>query len=691
MNVRGINSRDRDQLVYRQIQAVPRSWNEKEQSVRFVLATENPVRVWDWERYEMVDEVLLMDGLQLPANRQVPLLDSHNSSTVQAILGSVRNFDTPDRALEGDLFFSSVPEGQSAAIKAREGHLTDGSVGYWVTDALWIPEGERASFNGREFAGPLKVARQWALGEFSLTPIGADAQAKARGAMGVTNRNEREVRTMNKKLIQALINRGLKADATDQEAREFMLAMPADELQAARTEAGLVEPPAAPAPAPAAVPPAAPAPVVDINEVRRQVYADMTEIRGLCAIAQMPEHFDVIVQANPNLTVEQARAEIFKELHTRQAANSVATRIEAGTDSRDKYRAAATDAILIRAGFSIPTPALGATDLAGYSLRELARESLRMAGRPIGGNVMEMIGRAFMTSDFPIILSAGANKALLEGWNAADQQEWREWCAIGSLPDFKGMNLISPSEFSDLQKVKEHGEYKYGKRAEYKEMAFVEKYGALFSITREAIINDDMGAFTDTPRNMGDAAIRLVNSLPHAVLTVNAKMGDGVDLFHATHKNLGTAAAFTIQNALAAIQEAEKLMRLQTNLLGKQALNIPVRFFIAPVALKGAADQYFNTQHIGSTDAGRSNMNNPFFGDVIRRFHSPNLDAASATAYYFLGPKGRTVTVYFLNGQQTPYLEEKAGWSVDGVEYKVRIEAGAKAIDWRGMVKNAGQ
>ena len=45
---------------------------------------------------------------------------------------------------------------------------------------------------------------------------------------------------------------------------------------------------------------------------------------------------------------------------------------------------------------------------------------------------------------------------------------------------------------------------------------------------------------------------------------------------------------------------------------------------------------------------------------------------------------------FFLNGIQTPYMETKQGWTVDGVEYKVRIDAGAKAMDWRGLVKNAG-
>ena len=46
--------------------------------------------------------------------------------------------------------------------------------------------------------------------------------------------------------------------------------------------------------------------------------------------------------------------------------------------------------------------------------------------------------------------------------------------------------------------------------------------------------------------------------------------------------------------------------------------------------------------------------------------------------------------MFFLNGVQRPYLEVQEGWKVDGVEYKVRIDCGAKAVDWRGLVKNPG-
>jgi peptidoglycan hydrolase-like amidase len=85
-----------------------------------------------------------------------------------------------------------------------------------------------------------------------------------------------------------------------------------------------------------------------------------------------------------------------------------------------------------------------------------------------------------------------------------------------------------------------------------------------------------------------------------------------------------------------------------------------------------------------------STRQNPYAGSYFTRVYKARLDDSSITAYYFAGPKGKTVNVFFLNGVQRPYLEVQEGWKVDGVEYKVRIDCGAKAVDWRGLVKNPG-
>jgi len=68
----------------------------------------------------------------------------------------------------------------------------------------------------------------------------------------------------------------------------------------------------------------------------------------------------------------------------------------------------------------------------------------------------------------------------------------------------------------------------------------------------------------------------------------------------------------------------------------------------------------------------------------------PSLDGSSATARYLAASNSDHVEVGFINGVQTPYLETKGGWSVDCVEYKVRIDCGAKVVDHGGLCKSIG-
>jgi hypothetical protein len=156
----------------------PQTLNEENRSVEFAAATEIPARVWDWDR-GLVDEILIMGGVALPGNKQVPFLDSHNRNTVDDMLGSMRDFRAEGGELVGRAYFSKRQKAVDAWSDVREG-ITDVSVGYEVTEATWVPDGEKAVIGGREYSGPVKVSTRWNLREVSLTPIGADTAAKVR-------------------------------------------------------------------------------------------------------------------------------------------------------------------------------------------------------------------------------------------------------------------------------------------------------------------------------------------------------------------------------------------------------------------------------------------------------------------------------------------------------------------------------
>ena len=59
--------------------------------------------------------------------------------------------------------------------------------------------------------------------------------------------------------------------------------------------------------------------------------------------------------------------------------------------------------------------------------------------------------------------------------------------------------------------------------------------------------------------------------------------------------------------------------------------------------------------------------------------------------YSFASPSEHPVLkVVFLDGNETPYMESRDGFTRDGVDFKVRLEFKIGAIGWRGAVVNAG-
>lgn len=289
------------------------------------------------------------------------------------------------------------------------------------------------------------------------------------------------------------------------------------------------------------------------------------------------------------------------------------------------------------------------------------------------------------TSDFANVLSNIANKAMLRGYAEAEET-FQQWTATGTLTDFKPTPRVDTGLFDTLPEVAEGAEYSYGTIGDRGEVIQLATYGKMFPITRQAIINDDIGAFTRVPSKMGAAAIRTVGNLVYAVLTANAALSDGVALFHATHKNLGTAAAIST----ASLDKMRTAMATQRDPDEKtQALNIRPAYLLVPVALEGLGRSVIDAEY--DSAAGDKQLPNSV-RNMATVVSDARLDIASTTAWYGSANPNAvdTIEVDYLDGNSQPYLESRDGWNVDGVEFKVRIDAGVKALDFRGLYKNPG-
>ncbi|EAA5012886.1 peptidase [Shigella sonnei] len=327
------------------------------------------------------------------------------------------------------------------------------------------------------------------------------------------------------------------------------------------------------------------------------------------------------------------------------------------------------------------------------SLFEMAQASLVDRGITVSGfiNRSQVVNAAFThsSSDFSHILAGGAEKSVLKGWQDSGET-FQKWTRTGSLSNFHEAKRVGLNGFSKLNKVPEGAEYKYITTSDKGVPIALATYGNIFSVTRQAIINDDLTQLTTIPMAMGRAAARTVGNLVYLLLTSNGKFTDGKALFHADHKNL-----IAKDMDMVGLDEARKRMRLQEDANG-DSLNITPAFVLVPAALESAARRAILSSSSVFPVGDESTINqNPGIINVVKDMAEvivePRLDKANSKEWYVAAAKGMdTIEVAYLDGMDTPYLEEQVGFTVDGVAWKVRIDAGVAALDYRGLLKSSG-
>lgn len=434
--------------------------------------------------------------------------------------------------------------------------------------------------------------------------------------------------------------------------------------------------------------PAPATPPVDKEALRQETLnaekARRTEIRGL--FEGHTDHIEVRDQCldDPKVDIHEARKLLLDAIGKDEKPAANGQRIEMGETDVDKFSRAAEDAVAFRAG--IADDNVQRTELYGYTLFEMARKCLELRGiRTERMDKRELVGRAFThsTSDFPKILENNSRKAMLRGYEEAEEV-FQRFTRTGNLSDFKQHSRVGMGTFDTLDEIPESGEYKHGTIGERAESIKLATYGKLFSISRQAIINDDLMAFTEIPRKMGRAAARTVGDLVFAIINDNPTMSDGSALFHADHNNLAGSGAAP---SAATVGAGRTAMRTQKD--GKATLNIPPSFFLVPAALEDTAKVLMMSE----TDPSKTNSRIPNpVRSAAEVIVDARLDAASLTAWYLLADPNRfdTIEVGYLDGVAAPFLDQQEGWTIDGVEYKVRIDAAAAPLEFRTLYKNAG-
>lgn len=370
-----------------------------------------------------------------------------------------------------------------------------------------------------------------------------------------------------------------------------------------------------------------------------------------------------------------------------------AAHIETVEDESDKRRDAIVAALLVRAGVAdkATRAAAQASSYRGLKLLDIAKASLTHAGiKHDRMDPMQIVGAAFTqsTSDFPILLENAMHKVLQTAYTTA-ADTWSRFCATGSVSDFRAHPRYRTGSLGNLDTLNELGEFK-NKTIPDGEKASITAgtKGNVINLSRQAIINDDLGAFIGLAANLGRAARRTIEADVYALLALNAGLGplmaDGNTLFHAAHNNIGTGSAISV----AGLDADRVKMASQTDVGGNDFLDLRPSVLLVPLGLGGQARQVVGAEYDdeSSKNQRRPNIVRDLFDDIV---DTPRM--TGTRRYLFASAvDAPVIEVAFLDGNDMPYLESEAGFSVDGTRWKVRLDYGVGAIDYRGAVTNAG-
>ena len=319
-------------------------------------------------------------------------------------------------------------------------------------------------------------------------------------------------------------------------------------------------------------------------------------------------------------------------------------------------------------------------------LADHARAFVTMRGGSVAGMDREQILRAAMhtTSDFPNLLTGVGNRTLMPAYQAA-QSPLKRLARQALANDFRTMSRLKLGEVGALQKVTEAGEIKSTTRGEAAESYALDTYGSMFALSRKAIVNDDLGAFRDWGIAAGRAAAETEAALLWTLISQSSGAGpvmgeDGKRLFHADHGNLAASGAALGEAPLSAARLALRTMK---GLDGKTPITATPKFLLVGPALETSAEKLLAT-----ISPATSSDVNPFAGK-LELLVEPRI---TGNAWYvFTDPAQLAVLEYaYLSSAQGPQIASREGWDVLGMEFRVTLDFGSGAIDWRGAYRNAG-
>jgi phage major head subunit gpT-like protein len=646
--------------------------------------------------------VVDLSGMKAAAP-SIPILMNHDMTQ---IVGHADAIDIGDATID----ISGVVSGTGAASlevvgNAKNGFPWKASIGARPDKMEFVGEGVSTKVNGKTFTGQLFVARKSTLGEVSFVALGADSKTTVKVAASASTPNQSGERKMNEfeKWVEAL---GLSlADLRDDQKAQLQARYDAD-LKAAAAKPQNVE-----GAAPAVTPPAFDIQAIALVFERQMtaVQAKAAEFTGRIAADKLAEiqakaHKEALALksnaldekwADARLEAEMVKAAAHFEVDLIRAERPAAPAIHGST--RDQGPQVIEAAFARTAGLqNLEThyqPAvLEASDrIRGLSIGELLIQAAAQNGysgrqRITDGNLREVLRAAFSTHTLTTLLTSLGHKLLLDGFNAIPQT-WREVAATQAVNDFKTMTLYRMTSDLEYEEVGPGGEIPHGTVGQESYDIQAKTYGKMLAITRQDIINDDLGAF---------GALRTKFAIGQAV-----KMSKVIWAAWLTARNAGTFWTAARGNLVttaplgeAGLDKAEKAFLDMTGPDGQHMALSPDRI-IVPTALGATARKWFISQEMRDTTASTKTATgniyqNRFTPVVVPELGLSSFTGYSATTWHMACNPAilASILVGLLYGNEAPTIESaEADFSTLGIQFRAYHDFGCSMSEWRASVE----
>jgi hypothetical protein len=657
--------------------------------------------------------------------KTTPVIADHDTSlrighsTEQLILKSGESKSFAGRNLVGPLIVASGVRSSDSDIskqfkaEAKKGFPFQVSIGARIRKGYLLEEGDTARVNGRDWEGPLIVAKESTIRELTITVLGADNDTSAILA-----------KESDMKFQEWLASLKLSLDGMEEDQKEVLMAEYKKLYPSKKGKTKKVE---------------ASEPEEDEDEEEEEgtkgrrkakkalvtagAADDDADIRAaeraerIQALDDLTAEFadsvkEVTLDDDTKIPFKKFKAHAIRskmsaetyELHLRRSElpNLKGGGVAIHTVNRDMNAKALEVSILRFYGHKEQTEnkitgaeyglkAMGYSDkeleLADKSqhrfsgsISEILAHQIAAAGRhptayfndpsALMGEAVRAWGdiKAFSGASGLLITNVLENVMHKETLASFEAQEttWRAITGVRSLSDFRPHNSYRLDMNGHFRKVPTDGELKHIGLTDTKYTLQADTYGAMIAVDRKTRIDDDLGVVMTKARGIGMLGALRVEEAVYVLLLSNPG-----SFFAAGNGNLITGGGTVL--SIAAFTTAQQKFRDQV--VNGKPIAIAPSILLAGTNNAVLAGRLYNEARIGGlATTGDAFDNNPFAGlyrPVISGYlnntnitdQDGNTLSGQSTTHWYLfpnpnAPQGSALVIGFLNGRQTPFIDE---------------------------------